>query len=69
MSAVAQSGTPTSRVDSGSRQEVVVRRSLFDVLSAAQRVTQVSAPAGAGKSVLLRSWIVDAELGGRTAWV
>jgi len=48
---------------------VVARRSLFEVLSTAQRVTQVSAPAGSGKSVLLRSWIADAELGGRTAWV
>ena len=48
---------------------MVARRRLFDVLSAAQRVTHVSAPAGSGKSVLLRSWVGDADLGGRTAWV
>ena len=69
MSAVAQSGTATSQVDSGSRQRLVARRRLFDVLSAAQRVTLVSAPAGSGKSVLLRSWVSDAGLGRRTAWV
>jgi LuxR family maltose regulon positive regulatory protein len=48
---------------------MVMRRSLFRVLSASRQATIVSAPAGAGKSVLLRSWIVDAELGGRIAWV
>jgi LuxR family maltose regulon positive regulatory protein len=32
-------------------------------------VTLVSAPAGSGKSVLLRSWIDDAGLRDRTAWV
>ena len=29
----------------------------------------VSAPAGSGKTVLLRSWIGEAGLGGRAAWV
>jgi LuxR family transcriptional regulator, maltose regulon positive regulatory protein len=67
--AMAQPGTATSQVDPGSGQGAVARRRLFDVLSTAQRVTHVSAPAGAGKSVLLRSWIADAGLGGRTAWV
>jgi LuxR family transcriptional regulator, maltose regulon positive regulatory protein len=33
------------------------------------RVTVVSAPAGSGKTVLLRSWIGEAGLAGRTAWV
>jgi LuxR family transcriptional regulator, maltose regulon positive regulatory protein len=32
-------------------------------------VTVVSAPAGSGKTVLLRSWIDEAGLAGRTAWV
>jgi len=33
------------------------------------RVTVMSAPAGSGKTVLLRSWISEAGLGGRAAWV
>jgi len=32
-------------------------------------VTVVSAPAGSGKTVLVRSWIAEASLGGRAAWV
>jgi LuxR family transcriptional regulator, maltose regulon positive regulatory protein len=32
-------------------------------------VTVVSAPAGSGKTVLLRSWIAEAGLAGRAAWV
>jgi LuxR family maltose regulon positive regulatory protein len=41
---------------------------LFARLEAA-RVTVVSAPAGSGKTVLLRSWIAEASLGDRAAWV
>jgi LuxR family transcriptional regulator, maltose regulon positive regulatory protein len=67
--AVAQPGTATSQVDAGSRQGVVARRNLFGLLSAARRVTVVSAPAGSGKSVLLRSWIAEAGLVERTGWV
>jgi LuxR family maltose regulon positive regulatory protein len=67
--AVAQPGTATSEADSGSGQRVVERRALYETLSVAHRVTQVSAPAGAGKSVLLRSWIVATGLDERTAWV
>jgi len=37
--------------------------------AAAGRVTVVSAPPGSGKTVLLRSWIDEAGLSGRTAWV
>ena len=33
------------------------------------RVTVVSAPAGSGKTVLLRSWIGEAGLAGSAAWV
>ena len=33
------------------------------------RVTVVPAPAGSGKTVLLRSWIAEAGLAGLTAWV
>lgn len=50
---------------------VVARRALFGLLSDAGTggVTLVSAPAGFGKTVLLRSWIEDAGLGDRAAWV
>ena len=53
------------------RPAVVARPALFERLWAgyAGGVTLVSAPAGAGKTVLLRSWIEAAGLGGRTAWV
>src|ERR1700729_2224864 len=47
---------------------VVSRPGLFGRLEAA-RVTVVSAPAGSGKTVLLRSWIAEADLGDRAAWV
>ena len=45
------------------------RPGLFGRLAAAGRVAVVSAPAGSGKTVLLRSWIGAAGLGGRAAWV
>jgi LuxR family maltose regulon positive regulatory protein len=47
----------------------VSRRGLFERLGASARVTVVSAPAGSGKTVLLRSWIGAAGLADRTAWV
>ena len=47
----------------------VVRDGLFARLGAAARVTQVSAPAGSGKTSLLRSWIGAAGLADRAAWV
>jgi LuxR family transcriptional regulator, maltose regulon positive regulatory protein len=48
---------------------VVPRPSLFGRLGSSARVTVVSAPAGSGKTVLLRSWIAGAGLAGRVAWV
>jgi LuxR family transcriptional regulator, maltose regulon positive regulatory protein len=48
---------------------VIARQALFDVLSGAERVTLVSAPAGSGKSVLLRSWIAAGDLSRCAAWV
>jgi LuxR family maltose regulon positive regulatory protein len=48
---------------------VVSRRALFERLGGAGRVTEVSAPAGSGKTFLLRSWIGEAGLAGRAAWV
>jgi len=52
---------------SGSR--AVARPALFGVLEQAVRVTLVSAPAGSGKTVLLRSWIEQKRVESRTAWV
>jgi LuxR family maltose regulon positive regulatory protein len=42
---------------------------LFELLQMSARVTVLSAPAGSGKTVLLRSWIRQAGLGERAAWV
>ena len=47
---------------------IVARPQLFGRLGAAH-VTVVSPPAGSGKTVLLRSWIGQAGLAGRLAWV
>ena len=51
------------------RDGVVSRAGLFERLTQAHRVVQVSAPAGSGKSVLLRSWIDTSGLADRAAWV
>src|SRR5215831_6408269 len=48
---------------------VVSRPRLFGRLAAPARVIVVSAAAGSGKTVLLRSWISQAGLAGRAAWV
>ena len=47
----------------------VSRPGLWERLGEAARVMVVSAPAGSGKTVLLRSWIGQAGLAGRAAWV
>jgi LuxR family maltose regulon positive regulatory protein len=43
-------------------RRIVIRRALIGRLEEAERVTQISAPAGSGKTVLLRSWIAEAGL-------
>src|SRR6516162_518676 len=48
---------------------VVARPGLFGRLGGPARVTVVAAPAGSGRTVLLRSWIAQAGLSGRAAWV
>ncbi len=48
---------------------VVCRPGLFGRLDGAARVVEVSAPAGSGKTVLLRSWIGESGLAGRAGWV
>jgi LuxR family transcriptional regulator, maltose regulon positive regulatory protein len=47
----------------------VARPALFGLLERAARVTLVSAPAGSGKTVLLRSWIQHRGLEGCAAWI
>src|SRR5689334_3665746 len=51
------------------RGGVVSRPVLFGRLAGAQRVVQVSAPAGSGKTVRVRSWIAEAGLAERAAWI
>jgi hypothetical protein len=51
------------------RGGIVSRRALFERLGRAGRITQVSAPAGSGKTFWLRSWIGAAGLAESTAWV
>ena len=51
------------------RDGLVSRPGLFERLGGAGRVTVVSAPAGSGKTLLLRSWIGEAGLAQRAAWV
>jgi LuxR family transcriptional regulator, maltose regulon positive regulatory protein len=48
---------------------VVRRAGLFKRLSEAPRVVEVSASAGSGKTVLLRSWIAESGLADRAGWV
>jgi LuxR family transcriptional regulator, maltose regulon positive regulatory protein len=48
---------------------VVWRPALLERVGGLARVTVVSAPAGSGKTVLLRSWLSQAQLDGRAAWV
>jgi LuxR family transcriptional regulator, maltose regulon positive regulatory protein len=59
-------GAPVPAVIRGG---IVTRRALFERLGRAERITQVSAPAGSGKTILLRSWIGAAGLADSMAWV
>src|SRR5580698_4672196 len=63
------SGKSASHPDADARGRVIVRRELFERLNRAGRVTEVSGPAGSGKSVLLRSWIDEAAPAGQAARV
>src|SRR5580693_3292721 len=51
------------------RGEVVSRCALLRRLAEAERVAVISAPAGSGKTVLMRSWIAETGLARRAAWV
>ncbi|HEY2262190.1 MAG TPA: LuxR C-terminal-related transcriptional regulator [Streptosporangiaceae bacterium] len=56
-------------MESTSRCQAVIRPALLERLRRARSVTQITAPAGSGKTFLLRSWIGEAGLADRTAWV
>ena len=51
------------------RAGVVPRPALFERLRTAGRVVQVSAPAGSGKTYLVRSWTEDEGLSDQVGWV
>jgi LuxR family transcriptional regulator, maltose regulon positive regulatory protein len=57
------------RVAGPGARGVVARPGLFERLGGPARVTVVAAPAGSGKTVLLRSWMSAAGLAGHAAWV
>jgi LuxR family transcriptional regulator, maltose regulon positive regulatory protein len=59
----------TAVASAAARGGVVPRRELFERLAGAARVTEVSAPAGSGKTFLLRAWIGAAGLADTAAWV
>jgi LuxR family maltose regulon positive regulatory protein len=62
----SRSGRRAAHLDSSG---VVSRPALWERLGAPTRATVLSAPAGSGKSVLLRSWIRGASLADRVAWI
>jgi len=57
------------QVARGGAAGVLARPELSARLSGPARVTVVTAPAGSGKTVLLRSWISDPDRSGCAAWV
>jgi LuxR family transcriptional regulator, maltose regulon positive regulatory protein len=65
----AQSESALALATSPVAEGIVPRPALFERIATSGRVTQVSAPAGSGKTVLLRSWIREAGLGESVAWV
>jgi len=67
--AASWSGVAGSSAAPPIRDGVVSRPGLFGLLAQAGRVTVVSAPAGSGKTLLLRSWAGDPGLAERVAWV
>jgi LuxR family transcriptional regulator, maltose regulon positive regulatory protein len=69
MEPAVRSGTGDDLVAPAVRGGVVSRRVLFGRLGRVGRVTEVSAPAGGGKTFLLRSWIDEAGLAEHAARV
>src|SRR5690349_18060656 len=69
MTSVEEPGAPDVRAVPPIKGGVVSRCALFGRLAEAERVVQISAPAGSGKTVLMRSWIAEAGLARHAAWV
>src|ERR1700758_2744976 len=69
MKPAVRSGTSDDPAAPAARGGIVSRRVLFERLGRAGRITEVSAPAGGGKTFLLRCWIDQAGLAERAAWV
>jgi LuxR family maltose regulon positive regulatory protein len=69
MGTTVQSGTADVPAPAALRGGVICRRALLRRLERAGRVVQVTAPAGSGKTVLLRSWIGEAGLADSVVWV
>ena len=69
MEPASRSGAAGTAAVAGVRDGVVFRPGLVGLLGRAGRVTEVSAPPGSGKTLLLRSWIGEAGLTKRAAWV
>jgi LuxR family transcriptional regulator, maltose regulon positive regulatory protein len=63
------SGTAGPSAAPAIRDGVISRPALVALLAQAGRTTVVSAPAGSGKTLLLRSWIGERGLTKRAAWV
>ena len=69
MRPVADTAAAAESAGSRVRAWLIPRPALFELLNTAERVVLVSAPAGSGKTFLMRSWIAAEGLGERTAWV
>lgn len=66
---MGQSQSPGSRGSPARPAGLVPRHGLLEQLGQAARVTVVSAPAGSGKTSLLRSWIAERAAADSAAWV
>jgi LuxR family transcriptional regulator, maltose regulon positive regulatory protein len=64
-----ETGATSTREAGTGAGGVVARPGLFGRLGGAARVTVVSASAGSGKTMLLRSWLAEARLAEYAAWV
>src|SRR6516164_9450492 len=69
MCVVPDTAAGAEHAGSDLRVWLIPRPALFELLNTAERVVLVSAPAGSGKTFLLRSWIAAEGLGDRVAWV